>query len=335
MSANAPTILLDEPTREEWLAARKKGVGGSEVAALVGCHPYLTPLKLWLQKTGRAPETAETARMRLGKKAEAMILSEYEAEVGARAALNSKHYGDPDFFLMGTPDAFRVEPDTEGVELKWHGTHQKKGFGEPGSDEVPDHHFCQATVYAGLTQRPRWHFAVLFGNEGITPYTIRFDLDLYLALREAAAKFWRDHILTDRAPEIDGSEDARAWVESRFPRNSAPLREANGKEEEWLLRLLDVRAQIKALEGEEAALRTYLEAAIGDADGVEINGLARVTWKSSKDSSRVDWKAVYSSLLPKLPPDLVETAERLVAEATTVTPGARRFLPTDLRPKEA
>lgn len=330
-----PRILLDEPSREDWLAARKRGVGGSEVAALVGCHPYSNPFKLWLEKTGRAPEKDESAPMRLGKAAESMILSEYQRETGCVAVLNSSLYADDTHHLLGTPDAFRREPDNEGVELKWHGSHQRTKFGDPGTDAVPDHHFIQATTYAGLTHRPRWHFAVLFGNEGITPYTIRFDEDLYGVLREAAARFWRDHILTDRAPELDGSADARAYVESRFPRDKAPLREANDKEREWLLALLDVRTRIKALEEEEFSLRTYLETGVADAAGIEVSGVARLTWKAAKDSARIDWKAVYASLLPKLPPDLVDVAAALVEGSTTVTPGSRRFLPTDLRPKEA
>lgn len=326
-----PRILLDEPTHEEWLAARNTQVGGSEVAALIGVHPYLTPLKLWLQKTGRAGKTDESPRMRLGKKAEAMILGEYEEETGCRARLNTRLYRHPEVPFGGTPDAFRVEPDTEGVELKWHSTHLRKDFGEPGSDAVPDHHFVQATSYAGLTSSPRWHFGVLFGNEGVTPYTIRFDRDLYDVLTEASARFWRDHVIADRPPEIDGSDDARAWVEGRFPREKAPLRPANKQEEDWLQALLDARAKEAAFKAEAETLRTYLEAAIGEAAGIEALGLGRVTWKATKDSSRVDWKAVYASLLPKLPPDLIETAERLVADATTVSPGSRRFLPTDLR----
>lgn len=329
--SNVPRILLDEPSREEWLAARKRGVGGSEIAALVGCHPYLTPLKLWLQKTGRAPAEEESPRMRLGKAAETIILDEYQREAGVVAVLNSSLYSDESHFVLGTPDAFRVDPDREGVELKWHGARMRPNFGEAGSDGVPDHHFCQATLYAGLTGQPRWHFGVLFGNEGVLPFTIRFDLDLYAALTAAAEKFWKDHVLRDVPPDLDGSDDARRYVESRFPKDRAPLRTANERETEWLLSLLKIRAEVRALEEEESRLRTYLETSIGEAAGVEIPGEARVTWKATKDVTRVDWKAVYSSLLPKLPPDLFAAAEGLVMEATTVAPGSRRFLPTDLR----
>jgi len=41
-------------TREEWLAGRLRGIGGSEAAAAVGMSPWATPLQLWKQKIGAA-----------------------------------------------------------------------------------------------------------------------------------------------------------------------------------------------------------------------------------------------------------------------------------------
>lgn len=39
--------------REDWLAARKQGIGSSDAAAAVGLNPYKSQLELWLEKTGR------------------------------------------------------------------------------------------------------------------------------------------------------------------------------------------------------------------------------------------------------------------------------------------
>ena len=36
--------------REEWLAARKKGIGGSDASALLGLNPYSSPLRVYLDK---------------------------------------------------------------------------------------------------------------------------------------------------------------------------------------------------------------------------------------------------------------------------------------------
>ena len=39
--------------REQWLKGRKKFIGGSEAAAIVGLNPYMTNIDLWRIKTGR------------------------------------------------------------------------------------------------------------------------------------------------------------------------------------------------------------------------------------------------------------------------------------------
>ena len=41
---------------------RRFTVGGSDVAAAAGIHPFVSPVMLWLQKTGRV-EVAETEAM--------------------------------------------------------------------------------------------------------------------------------------------------------------------------------------------------------------------------------------------------------------------------------
>jgi len=39
--------------REEWLEERKKGIGGSDAAAIIGANPFMTNIELWEYKTGR------------------------------------------------------------------------------------------------------------------------------------------------------------------------------------------------------------------------------------------------------------------------------------------
>ena len=40
-------------SREEWLQNRMKGIGGSEISAVIGCNPYLDNVTLWKIKTGQ------------------------------------------------------------------------------------------------------------------------------------------------------------------------------------------------------------------------------------------------------------------------------------------
>ena len=52
MDKNAITaIKTSDLTREQWLALRKKGIGGSDAAAVCGMNRYKGPLDIYLDKT--------------------------------------------------------------------------------------------------------------------------------------------------------------------------------------------------------------------------------------------------------------------------------------------
>jgi putative phage-type endonuclease len=52
--------------REHWLEERRKSLGASEVATVLGCNPWETPLQLYGRKTGQLPDKPETQAMKMG-----------------------------------------------------------------------------------------------------------------------------------------------------------------------------------------------------------------------------------------------------------------------------
>ena len=55
MKANV-LIETEELTQEEWLRYRKQGIGGSDVASLIGISKWKSELELWLDKTNQLNE---------------------------------------------------------------------------------------------------------------------------------------------------------------------------------------------------------------------------------------------------------------------------------------
>jgi predicted phage-related endonuclease len=45
--------------RERWLAERRKGIGSSDAAAILGVHPYKSAYAVWAEKTGLIVEDSE------------------------------------------------------------------------------------------------------------------------------------------------------------------------------------------------------------------------------------------------------------------------------------
>lgn len=63
------TVLAD---REAWLKNRSRGIGGSDISAVVGLNPYKTNVDLWMEKTGQTtPEDiSEKDYVKYGTEAE-------------------------------------------------------------------------------------------------------------------------------------------------------------------------------------------------------------------------------------------------------------------------
>lgn len=54
MTAAIQTISLEGLTRADWLKLRRRGIGGSDVAAILGLSKWRTPLEVWQDKTATA-----------------------------------------------------------------------------------------------------------------------------------------------------------------------------------------------------------------------------------------------------------------------------------------
>lgn len=46
----------NEMSHEEWLSARRNGIGGSDASAIAGLNKWKSPIAVYLEKTGQAPE---------------------------------------------------------------------------------------------------------------------------------------------------------------------------------------------------------------------------------------------------------------------------------------
>ena len=75
-------MILAPADRAAWLEARRRGIGASEAAAVLGISSYKSNLELWEEKTGRraAPELSENPRVVYGKAAEAHLRQLFELD---------------------------------------------------------------------------------------------------------------------------------------------------------------------------------------------------------------------------------------------------------------
>jgi len=307
---------ITESQRPKWLAERRSGIGGSDIAAILGLSSWATELDVWLSKTTEMPEKPMTPQMAWGRRLERMVLERYGENHGlvlmeTTEPLIYRHPTMP--CAIGSPDALTAEV---GVEAKTAGWYTMAKWGEPGSDDIPQNYLLQCIWYMAVTGKSSWDVAVLFGGSDYAEYRIHRDAELEASLLEKAAAWWQRHIIEGVEPVLDGSRSAADYIAWRFPRNVEKLKSADNAGNELLEMYALARENLAGAEAEESRYSTLLKEFIGDADG--LDGLQyRATWKNTKDSQKTDWEAVAKAS---------GVSAELIQKFTVTKPGARRFL---------
>ncbi len=170
----------------EWHAVRRTGIGGSDAAAVLGLSPWRTPYDVYAEKIGEGDPQPENEAMRWGTLLEPVIRRRYAEIIGLavheRPLIRSGHYE----WLICHPDG--IVDDGRLLEIKTART--SEGYGEPGTDEVPQHYLLQVHHNLIATAAPRADLAVLIGGSDLRIYTIEPDPAIHANLIEIEAAFW-------------------------------------------------------------------------------------------------------------------------------------------------
>ena len=120
--------------------------------------------------------------------------------------------------------------------------------------------------------------------------------------------------MADTPPDPASEAEAR----ERWPRHAAGKTQiVDAGIASAVEHLRSVKAQIAELEEAEERWRDIILPAFGDAEAITHGGRVLATWKSSKDSTTTDWKAIVAELTP---------APEVITRHTVERPGVRRFV---------
>ncbi|QHL91250.1 hypothetical protein GVO57_11055 [Sphingomonas changnyeongensis] len=272
-------------TREAWLAERRTGIGGSDVAAILGVSPYRSALDVFLDKRGLLVDQAESEPMRWGTLLEPVVRQEYANRTGRSVALPEGVLRHPRYgFMLANLDGIATDRLYEGKTAR-----TAEGWGEPGSDEVPQGYLLQVQHYMAVTGYDVTDIAVLIGGSDFRIYTVEADAELHEMLVEAEAEFWR-RVTDDDPPEPITMADAlKRW--GRQSRADSVI--ACPEVAEAVDQLRAIKAAQADLAAREEAAKLTIMAALGDADTlVARDGTTLCTWKAAKAAARLDSRAL-------------------------------------------
>lgn len=202
--------------REKWLELRRKGIGGSDVSAILGLNPYASPYSVWADKLGLLPEKDDTEAMRQGRDLEGYVAQRFCEKSGKKVRRINKMLRDSERPFMVSNIDRDVVGESSGLECKTTSAMNLKKF---KSGEFPEQFYCQCAHYLCVTGYERWYLAVLVLNAGFFIYqmtTIENDVipewcdgGVYVepaefdALIRAETDFW-NLVETQTPPPMDG-----------------------------------------------------------------------------------------------------------------------------------
>lgn len=328
-----PTVTKEiNPDRKAWLERRRKGIGASDAASIMG-YGFGSPLKVWLSKVH--PELLEEEENRelleFGLDVEPAIARAYSRVTGREIKTYFGQNGiavHPQYpEILCSPDRITREHDRL-VQLKWESRFADK-FGEPGTDAVPDAYLIQCVHEMAVVGCEFEDIATMHAGPPVLIYPLRRDPELEKIVIDACRAFWADYVLTKREPPIDASRDWAAYIEKKFPENRGEIIKATPEQALACRLCVDAMRVLEGAEDDVEAIKNQIKSLIGDADGIE-GQFGKITWRRAKDTVEdvIDWQDVAEQMA-------IERFERerfreIVAANTQrgviTRQGSRRFL---------
>ena len=191
-------------TREDWLKERK-GIGGSDSAAIIGENPWKNNVDLWLEKTGQKnqEEISDNPAIVFGNQAEPLIRKLFEIdhpEMKVFYEENNLFRNDRFPFAHASLDGWlEDEKGRKGIlEIKTS-TISRSSQSEKWRGRVPNNYYCQILHYMMVLEA---EFAILrayirypYGtfNTAMNEYRVeREDVEEEIEyLEEKEREFWR------------------------------------------------------------------------------------------------------------------------------------------------
>jgi putative phage-type endonuclease len=277
VTPSAIQVLPASAPRERWLKERRKGIGGSDAAAVAGVDKYSSPREVYLDKIGALPERAETPRMRHGKRLEGVIASLFAEEMGLRIRRCGLLRNTEHPWLQCTPDRLVFDERGPGlVEIK--NTSQYRAH-EWDDDQVADAAEIQLQHSFLVTGLQHGYGVALIGGGELAIRRVERDPRLIGHLMDIEADFW-DRVQRRDPPPVDGSDACRRLLNELWKAQVGLAKSISPTEYRRLrAEAEDAKAQIKEARLREQAAENRIKELLGEADTGLVNGEPVVTWR--------------------------------------------------------
>ena len=262
-----------------WLTERRKGVGGSDVAAIMGLSPWRTPAEVWFEKTGRAEpqDLSDRPNIVFGNIMEPVIADWHRSKY-------------PDLTIR------RVNAICQSIERPWaqasldYEIHAPElGWGvleiktardkRDWKDGVPAYYLTQVTHYLAVTGRAFAAVAVFFRDEAeFARYAIERDEEDIAAVNSAVDAFWHDYVQADVMPALVGTDgEARGLAQAYASPEGDSVTDTSAETLGLVSEYQDAADREKQAKADKQRAATMLMEKVGDHRQL-FTETSKVTW---------------------------------------------------------
>lgn len=321
------TTALKYQNRDEWHKIRSRGIGGSDVSAILGFNPWRSPVEVWEEKTGRAESKDNESNVCfVGSWLEECAAQLYTKETGRR--VQKFEYTLSDGVFQGNVDRLVIPDGEESAAVEDKITTpillECKTTSEWKWDEVPLYYQAQVQHYMGLIpDSTACDVAVIYKpNTGFEVFRIQRDDSVISSMRAYLKEWWNEHVIKGIPPEPRNEADCRIlWQKSRNADTFATPEILRTVE-----KLKFCRDEISALKKEEEIQKSKLAVFMGSCDTLKDPDTEQsiLTYRTSRGRQVIDYPGIVKELQARLgmSNDEIETLTNIF---TTEAQGFRSF----------
>jgi putative phage-type endonuclease len=242
-------------------------IGASEVPAVLGLDPFMTPLKLWSIKTGiiEPDDLSDNEAVEWGTRLERIVSVKFAEKHNVKVIAYKKRYVHPEYPFISCELDNIIAGTDELAEIKTINAWAWKAWEKP--DELPEKVIAQVMTQLGLSRRMVGWVACLCGGQKYIEKRIEFDAEFYQTIISKVVAFWQ--LVEDKTPPMAmaGDDDLLLQLNPRTS-DDIPLIESLNDAMRYRNQL---GAQINDMMKEKEAINAQIIQAIGNNAGVKTS----------------------------------------------------------------
>ncbi|MFB7115175.1 YqaJ viral recombinase family protein [Streptomyces sp. NPDC056291] len=320
--ADAPAarlLLPADASREDWEAVRRNGIGGSDVAGILGlAGKYNSPRRVYEEKHGRST-FKDTEPAEIGREIEQFIAMMFSKRSGHQIAVPPGTLQNIERqWMRANVDRYVVDESGAVVLAPLECKNRSEYQIDDWEDGVPDAPAIQCYWYMAVGGWSHGYVAALVGGNKLRWHRLERDEDIIGELVEHCEQWYQRHIVEGFPPPADALEDttnllARLWEVT--PESVAEV------DADTATKLLDDHARlaqkVKAAQDEVRLVENEMRLIAGENEIVkDSNG--KVVWTNKQNSTfapkrfreeRPDLAARFTHQVDALDMDRLKTEE--------------------------